>query len=132
MDTSLNIAPEIENNSLDDEKLIFELSSISKKLEAVSTKTKSFLKKSVSKDDKLDNSLLEKYQFQSHGLAWFETYVVSLRETLNWYKSLCEKNKQTNIDKNILHFAFSEYLTQLRYGVMMSQSEIIRKNIREV
>ena len=44
MDTSLNIAPEIENNSLDDEKLIFELSSISKKLEAVSTKTKKFLK----------------------------------------------------------------------------------------
>ena len=126
MDTSLNIAPEIENNSFDDEKLIYELSSISKKLEAVSTKTKSFLRKSVSKDGKLDNSLLEKYQFQSHGLAWFETYVVSLRETLNWYKSLCEKNKQTNIDKNILHFAFSEYLTQLRYGVMMSQSEIIR------
>ena len=126
MDTSLNIPSEIENTSFDDEKVINEFSSISNKLEVISNKTKNFLKNSVTKNGRIDNALLEKFQYQSHGLAWFETYVISLRETLNWYKSLCENKKQTDIDKNILHFAFSEYLQQIRSGIMMSQSEIIR------
>ena len=38
---------EIENSNFDDEKLIYELSSISKNLEAISTKTKHFLRNSV-------------------------------------------------------------------------------------
>ncbi len=126
MDTSLNIAPDENKIFLEDNKIIEDYSLITKELEKISLKSKNFLHKSVVKDDRIDNSLLEKFQFQSHGLAWFETYIISLRETLNWYKTLCEKKKQTDIDKSILQFAFSEYLTQLSQGIMMSQSEIIR------
>ncbi|MBS91842.1 MAG: acyl-CoA dehydrogenase, partial [Rickettsiales bacterium] len=126
MDTSLNIASDESKIFLGDDKIIEEYSSISKELEKISQKSRDFLRKSVIKNDRIDNSLLEKFQFQAHGLAWFETYIISLRETLNWFKTLCEQNKQSEIDKNIIQFAFSEYLTQLGQGIMMSQSEIIR------
>ena len=126
MDTSLSAESEINQSLIDNETIIENYSVISKELEKISTKSKEFIRKSTLKDDRIDNSLLEKYQFQAHGLAWFETYIISLRETLNWYKRLCEQKKQTDIDTNILHLAFSEYLTQLSQGIMMSQSEIIR------
>ena len=125
MDTSLNISTDQKFNYNSNE-LIETYGSLVEELKVLSKKSKTFLKNSVVKDDRIDNHLLEKFQFQSHGLAWFETYVISLRETLNWYKTLCEKNKESEIDKHILQFAFSEYLMQIKNGIMMSQSEIIR------
>ena len=125
MDTSLNISTDQKFNYNSNE-LIETYSNLVDELKVLSKKSKTFLKNSVVKDDRIDNHLLEKFQFQSHGLAWFETYVISLRETLNWYKTLCEKNKESEIDKHILQFAFSEYLMQIKNGIMMSQSEIIR------
>ena len=125
MDTSLNISTDQKFNYNSNE-LIETCSNLVDELKVLSKKSKTFLKNSVVKDDRIDNHLLEKFQFQSHGLAWFETYVISLRETLNWYKTLCEKNKESEIDKHILQFAFSEYLMQIKNGIMMSQSEIIR------
>ena len=125
MDTSLNISTDQKFNYNSNE-LIEIYGSLVEELKVLSKKSKTFLKNSVVKDDRIDNHLLEKFQFQSHGLAWFETYVISLRETLNWYKTLCEKNKDSEIDKHILQFAFSEYLMQIKNGIMMSQSEIIR------
>ena len=125
MDTSLNITTDQKFNYNSNE-LIETYSNLVDELKVLSKKSKTFLKNSVVKDDRIDNHLLEKFQFQSHGLAWFETYVISLRETLNWYKTLCEKNKESEIDKHILQFAFSEYLMQIKNGIMMSQSEIIR------
>ena len=125
MDTSLNISTDQKFNYNSNE-LIETYSNLVDELKVLSKKSKTFLKNSVVKDDRIDNHLLEKFQFQSHGLAWFETYVISLRETLNWYKTLCEKNKDSEIDKHILQFAFSEYLMQIKNGIMMSQSEIIR------
>ena len=115
MDTSLNISTDQKFNYNSNE-LIETYSNLVDELKVLSKKSKTFLKNSVVKDDRIDNHLLEKFQFQSHGLAWFETYVISLRETLNWYKTLCEKNKESEIDKHILQFAFSEYLMQIKNG----------------
>ncbi len=129
MDTSLNIESKISHQEYDGGLLIEQCSSITENLKNISQKSKDHLHKLVVKDDRIDNHLLEKYQFNSHGLAWYETYVITLRETLNWYKTLCENNKETDLDKHILHFAFSEYLSQIRSGIMMSQSEIIRPDI---
>ena len=125
MDTSLNISTD-QKFDYNSNQLIETYGNLVDELKVLSKKSKTFLKNSVVKDDRIDNQLLEKFQFQSHGLAWFETYVISLRETLNWYKTLCEKNKESEIDKHILQFAFSEYLMQIKNGIMMSQSEIIR------
>ena len=57
-------------------------------LESVSAEAKSFLKEKVSSEGKVSNQLLEKHQHEGHGYAWFETYRIALRETLNWFKTL--------------------------------------------
>ncbi|MEE2695314.1 MAG: acyl-CoA dehydrogenase family protein [Pseudomonadota bacterium] len=95
-------------------------------LEKVSQKSKDNLKKLVLKDGRIDNQLLEIYQFQTHGYAWFETYRIGLKEILNWFQRLHSQEKSSNIDSCITLLAFAEYLTQMRNGIMMSQSEIIR------
>ena len=80
----------------------------------------------VSLDNRIDNTLLEKHQFEAHGLAWFETYRIGLRETFNWYNSLKENNKATELEASVLIYAFAEYLSQMKNGIMISQSEMIR------
>ncbi len=95
-------------------------------LEKLSGKAKHFLKSTLTKDDRIDNQLLELNQFQTHGFAWFETYRIGLRETYNWYSRLSDQNKDSEIDASITIFSFAEYLTQMSNGIMMSQSEIVR------
>ncbi len=99
---------------------------ILKKLEILSKKVSSFLKSSCIKEGRISSSLLEKVQYKSHGYAWFETYRISLRELLQWYKRLSATNKNSPLDALVLAGGFSEYLMQIKNGIMMSQSEIIR------
>ncbi len=126
MDSSVNINSEVINfkQYISSNKDVF--TKILKELEVVSKKTKDFLKSTLTKDDRIDNQLLELNQFQTHGFAWFETYRIGLRETYNWYSRLTQENKDSEIDASITIFAFAEYLTQMSNGIMMSQSEIIR------
>ena len=129
MDSSLNNAIKIDDiQSYVDENLDL-FSKVLNSLESVSGEAKSYLVEKTSKDGRIDNALLEKYQYEGHGFAWFETYRISLRETLNWYKSLKDMNKSSKIESGILIFAFSEYLTQMRNGIMMSQTEVVRPSI---
>ena len=126
MDSSLNISSETINLS----KYLLEnkdsLDLVLNNLNKLSDKSKSFFKDSLTKDDRIDNQLLEINQFQTHGYAWFETYRIGLRETLNWFTRLDKNNEAKEIDASITLFAFAEYLTQISNGIMMSQSEIVR------
>ena len=70
--------------------------------------------------------MLETYQFESHGFAWFETYRIGLRETFNWFKRLKETDKASQIDYSILLYSFSEYILQMSNGIMVSQTEMVR------
>ena len=126
MDSSLEInTSNVSSKAFVDDKLnVF--SKILDSLEKNSSKAKAHLLTLVKAGDKIDNKNLEKYQFEAHGFAWFETYRIALRETLNWYKTLLELKKASDLESSILAYAFSEYLNQMRYGIMMSQSEIIR------
>lgn len=99
---------------------------ILKKLEILSIKVGTFLKSSCVKEGRISSSLLEKVQYKSHGYAWFETYRISLRELLQWYKRLSSTNKNSPLDALVLAGGFSEYLMQIKNGIMMSQSETIR------
>merc|ERR1712023_234361 len=51
---------------------------------------------------------------------------MGLRETLNWFKTLKKLDKSTKLESGILVFSFAEYLCQMRSGIMMSQTEMIR------
>jgi (2S)-methylsuccinyl-CoA dehydrogenase len=126
MDSSANINSEIINFKQYVNSNSNVLKSILDKLEILSNKSKDFLKSALTKDSRIDNQLLEIKQFQTHGFAWFETYRIGLRETLNWYTRLANDDKASEIDASITLFAFAEYITQMSNGIMMSQSEIIR------
>ena len=126
MDSSLEI-----NNKLPDSKeyvdqnaTVFER--ILSELESISKVAKVKLSRNVFNNDRVDNQLLEKFQHEAHGFAWFETYRFSLRETLSWFNKLKEQNKNSELESSILVYAFSEYLNQMRHGIMISQSEVIR------
>ena len=126
MDTSLN-TPKIQTSPQDfvsQNASVFE--NINNSLKEVAKNAKSQLNSIVSLDNRIDNTLLEKHQFEAHGLAWFETYRIGLRETFNWYNSLKENNKATELEASVLIYAFAEYLSQMKNGIMISQSEMIR------
>ena len=126
MDSSLEI-----NNKLPDSKEYVDQNStvferILTELETISKVAKKTLAGNVFNNGKVDNALLEKFQHEAHGFAWFETYRFSLRETLSWFNKLKEQNKNSELESSILVYAFSEYLNQMRHGIMISQSEVIR------
>jgi (2S)-methylsuccinyl-CoA dehydrogenase len=126
MDSTANI----ESNSINiksfvTEKIqIFEL--VLNELETISKKSKDYFVKVLTKNNRIDNNLLESYQFESHGYACFETYRIGLRETFNWFVRLRDSNKAAYIDYNILVYSFAEYLSQMRDGIMISQTEMVR------
>ena len=128
MDSSANINSDVINfkQFLLANKSLY--ADILQKLETISNKANNHLKSLLTKDNRIDNNLLEVNQFQTHGYAWFETYRIGLRETLNWFINLSESGQASEIDASITIFAFSEYLLQMKNGIMMSQSEIIRPN----
>ena len=126
MDSTVNIESNHVNiKSFVDERIkTFEL--VLSELEAISKKSKDYFVKTLTKDNRIDNALLENYQFESHGFAWFETYRIGLRETFNWLIRLKDSNKAAEIDYNILLYSFAEYVSQMRDGIMISQTEMVR------
>ena len=126
MDSSLEIKnkPLLAKEFISQNSTVFE--KILSELESISKLAKDILSQNVCLNGKVDNALLEKFQHEAHGFAWFETYRFSLKETLNWYVSLKNKDKNTELESSILVYAFSEYLNQMRHGIMISQSEVIR------
>ena len=105
---------------------------ISKCQNALSTVDKYFdaaveqVKKSVIIDGKLSKEILAEKQHASHGLAWIATYRATLKEMVNWAISLEEQNNFQEMEQLILQFAFSEYCSQIKSGIPMSQMEFIR------
>lgn len=126
MDSTVNIESSYVNiKSFVDERIkAFE--HVLNELEVMSKKSKDYFVKTLTKDNRIDNVLLENYQFESHGFAWFETYRIGLRETFNWLVRLKDSNKAAEIDYNILLYSFAEYVSQMRDGIMISQTEMVR------
>ena len=126
MDSSINKSEQIVDTNTFVNTNLNLFSNILNSLETVSSEAKSFLKEKLSIEGKTNNGLLEKHQHEGHGYAWFETYRIALRETFNWFKNLKQTEKATKLESGILLFSFAEYLSQMRSGIMMSQTEIVR------
>ncbi|MEL0246593.1 MAG: acyl-CoA dehydrogenase family protein [Alphaproteobacteria bacterium] len=126
MDSSINKTEQIVDTDTFVNTNLNLFSNILNSLETVSSEAKSFLKEKLSTDGKINNELLGKHQHEGHGYAWFETYRIALRETFNWFKNLKQTEKATKLESGILLFSFAEYLSQMRSGIMMSQTEIVR------
>ena len=80
----------------------------------------------VAPSGKVDPALLEQQQFAAHGLAWFNTYVAALEQTLAWAERLEAAGRFGEAERLILQAGFGEYLAQLKGGIAISQGEILR------
>lgn len=80
----------------------------------------------VAPSGKVDPALLEREQFAAHGLAWFNTYVAALEQTLAWAERLDAAGRLGETERLILQAGFGEYLAQLQGGIAISQGEILR------
>src|SRR5713226_763965 len=78
----------------------------------------------VTRNDALDNDLLEREQFAVHGYGWCATYVTALGEMLAWARRLHAAGKLGECERLIVQAAFGEYLAQLLGGIPVSQVEI--------
>ena len=126
MDSSVNINSETISFKKYLLSNTFVLKDILNKLETISSKSREAFKAALTKDNRIDNQLLELNQSKTHGFAWFDTYRIGLRETLNWFIRLNDDDKSSEIDAAVTLFAFAEYLNQMKNGIMMSQSEMVR------
>ena len=77
-------------------------------------------------DGKLSRTNLEREQHSSHGLSWIAAYRATLKEMVNWASDLENQNSFNEIEKLMLQITFSEYCTQIKSGIPMSQLEFIR------
>ena len=84
------------------------------------------VRKLVIVNGKLSKEILAEKQHASHGLAWIATYRAALKEMINWAIHLEDKNSFQEIEQSILQFTFSEYCSQVKSGIPMSQLEFIR------
>ncbi|NKB58091.1 MAG: acyl-CoA dehydrogenase [Alphaproteobacteria bacterium] len=80
----------------------------------------------VTADARISSARLNEEQFAAHGLSWMTTYATGLRELLRWAERLDQGGKLGEIEALILQSAFGEYINQLKSGVAISQSEIVR------
>jgi len=70
--------------------------------------------------------LAEREQCASHGFAWSATYAAALAELLGWARRLESAGRLGDLEHLILQIAFAEYLAQMRGGIVISPTEIVR------
>jgi (2S)-methylsuccinyl-CoA dehydrogenase len=80
----------------------------------------------VSENGKLSNALIEREQHAAHGLAWFATYVESVREMLAYAERMRAEGLYGETEKLLTHIGVGEYLAQIFGGIPMSQGEFVR------
>ena len=75
---------------------------------------------------RIDGAKLEAEQTAAHGLAWMATTVEALKRLVSWADDLTEQGRAGETERLILGVAAGEYLGQLRGGIPMSQTEMLR------
>ncbi len=95
-------------------------------VEALLDEAKASLSQQVSIGTGISGKALEADQFAAHGLAWMATYAESLRQMQGWAVRLDASGAFGEVEALLHQIAFGEYLSQLKGGIPMSQTEIIR------
>jgi (2S)-methylsuccinyl-CoA dehydrogenase len=80
----------------------------------------------VTEHGKLSNAAIEREQHAAHGLAWFATYVESLRESLAYAERMLAEARYGETEDLLTRIGVGEYLAQIFGGIPMSQGEFVR------
>ena len=75
---------------------------------------------------KIERKLIDDQQHVVHGLAWYVTYVETLREVANWAQALSSTGQFGETEAALSTLLFADYLADLRGGIAMNQGERIR------
>ncbi|EBA10369.1 acyl-CoA dehydrogenase family protein [Sagittula stellata] len=80
----------------------------------------------VSVDGRVSARAVEDNQTAAHGLAWFATYLESLRQMQGWAEKLTAEGTFGEVEQLLHQIAFGEYLAQIMGGIQMNQGEMVR------
>jgi (2S)-methylsuccinyl-CoA dehydrogenase len=80
----------------------------------------------VSLNGKIDRKLIDDNQHIVHGLAWYATYIETLREVANWAENLSQAGRFGDTEAALATLLFADYLGDLKGGIAMNQGERIR------
>jgi (2S)-methylsuccinyl-CoA dehydrogenase len=69
---------------------------------------------------------MDALQHTAHGLAWFATYALALKQMHGWATHLQADGRFGEIEALILEIGTAEYAAQLSGGIAMNQGELIR------
>ena len=97
-----------------------------KALDGLLDRAKVAVRARVTVDGRINSAKLELEQRATHGLAWFATYVESLRELADYTTRLSDEGRFGATEELIVRIGFGEYLAQIFGGIPMSQCEIVR------
>ncbi len=95
-------------------------------IEALYDQAVASLRAKVAENGKLSNAAIEREQHAAHGLAWFATYVESLREMLAYAERMRSEGRYGETEDLLTRIGLGEYLAQIFGGIPMSQGEFIR------
>jgi (2S)-methylsuccinyl-CoA dehydrogenase len=69
---------------------------------------------------------MDALQHTVHGLAWFATYALAMRQMHGWATRLQTEGRFGEIETLILEIGIAEYAAQMSGGIAMNQGEVIR------
>ncbi|HYZ44864.1 MAG TPA: acyl-CoA dehydrogenase family protein [Xanthobacteraceae bacterium] len=95
-------------------------------VEAVLADATAAVRRRVTVDDQLTDSLLDREQRATHGLAWLATYVESVRQLAAYAERMQASGTLGEIEELLVRLGIAEYLAQVQGGIFMSQGEIVR------
>jgi len=95
-------------------------------VEAVLADATAAVRRRVTVDDQVTDSLLDREQRATHGLAWLATYVESVRQLAAHAERMQASGTLGEIEELLVRLGIAEYLAQVQGGIFMSQGEIVR------
>lgn len=107
-------------------ELLSSARSLKPELAALLAEATDALRARVAPSGKVDAAALDLHQHAAHALSWLATYVEALAQLTDWAARLEEAGSLGRIETLILQIGLGEYLTQIRGGIPMSQTEFAR------
>jgi (2S)-methylsuccinyl-CoA dehydrogenase len=95
-------------------------------VEAVLADATAAVRRRVTLDDQVIDSLLDREQRATHGLAWLATYVESVRQLAAYAERMQANGALGESEELLVRLGIGEYLAQIHGGIFMSQGEIVR------
>ena len=106
--------------------LIDRLDSAAREAQGLVAEARAAVAARVTRDGRLDRTLLDAEQHVAHGLAWAAAYAETLTQVAAWARALEAEGQFGEAEALPAQLLAYEYLSQLQGGLPMTQGEIFR------